>query len=122
MPDKASVEALLLLCLVQEHRHLDMVLAGFLELGISDAWVAEVQGMGQVLSVDVPIFAGLRSLFPASAGDGYLITAVVSSDMAGPVAAVVEDVCGPWGREGAATLITVSVASYLGPSPFLGDS
>lgn len=122
MPDKGRHGALLLLCLVHEHRHLDMVLAGFLELGVSDAWVAEVQGMGQVLSVDVPIFAGLRSLFPASAGDGYLITATISSDMAKPVAAVVEDVCGPWEEEGAATLITVPMVSYLGPSPPMGDS
>ena len=119
MSDAAGGRGLLLLCLVHEHRHLDMVLAGFVELGISEAWVAEVQGMGQVLSVDVPIFAGLMSLFPVSAGEGHLITAAIPPDMAPEVEAVVQDVCGPWDSEGAATLITVPLGSYRGPSPLM---
>ncbi len=122
MPDRGLGPGSLVLCLVQEHRHLDMVLAGFLELGISDAWVSEVQGMGQVLSVDVPIFAGLRSLFAGAAGEGHLITAAISEDMADSVAAVVEDVCGPWDAESAATLIIVPLLSYRGPLfPFGGS-
>ena len=40
---------------------LDDVLAGFLEIGVTGATVIDSVGMGQILSHDVPIFAGSMS-------------------------------------------------------------
>jgi hypothetical protein len=52
----------LLIAVVNQEEKLDQILAGFLELGITGATVIRSEGMGSVLSHDVPIFAGLQTL------------------------------------------------------------
>src|SRR5687768_10151097 len=52
----------LLVAVINHEEKVDDVLAGFLELGITGATIVGSEGMGRVLSHDVPIFAGVRSL------------------------------------------------------------
>ena len=52
----------LLIAVVNQDEKLDDILSGFLELGITGATVIRSEGMGRVLSHDIPIFAGLQTL------------------------------------------------------------
>jgi len=104
----------LLFCLVQEHRQLDMLLAGMVELGICDASVMPVEGMGQILSTDVPIFAGLGSLFTASSAERHLVLCAVSGEEVDEIYALIKDVCGPWGGAQSAAAWTIAIASSRG--------
>ncbi len=56
----------LLVAVINDPEKLDDTLAGFLERGITGATVINSEGMGQLLSHDIPIFAGLQTLISGS--------------------------------------------------------
>jgi len=56
----------LVVIVINNTEHLEDLLTAFLEIGVSGSTVIDSVGMGRILSHDVPIFAGLRSAFPAT--------------------------------------------------------
>ncbi|HEY8469517.1 MAG TPA: hypothetical protein VIL18_07735, partial [Longimicrobiales bacterium] len=56
----------LLIAVINQEEKLDEILSGFLELGITGATIIASEGMGRVLSHDIPIFAGLQTLLARS--------------------------------------------------------
>lgn len=102
----------LLLCVVKEHRQLDLILEGFLELGVRGATVVDARGMAQILSNDVPLFAGLSSLFPGGTKDSYLVMSVLETERVEEVARLIEDVCGDFSVPGSGILFCLPV-TYL---------
>ena len=84
----------LLVAVVNHEEHVDDVLAGFVELGITGATVLESKGMGRVLSREVPIFAGVRSLAARSRAENRTIFCVVSDDRAEAAMAMIQEVWG----------------------------
>ncbi len=119
MPE-AEQDLRLVLCVIRGHRRMDMFLTGLVELGVAEAWVSEVQGMGDILSADVPIFAGLGALFPALGGDAHLVTTVVPAGLLQSVESLVEDVAGPFSSAEGPVLLAVPLARYRGPAILLG--
>jgi len=109
-----ACELEMLLCVVKDYRQLDMILEGFLELGISGATVIDARGMAQVLSADVPIFAGLSSLFPGGGADSHLILSVIDSQRVDEVSRLIEDVCGDFSRPGSGILFSLPVLRARG--------
>ena len=63
----------LVVCILKDYRRVEEILLGFVELGVTGATVFDARGMGQILGSEVPIFAGLRGLFPGSAVDSQII-------------------------------------------------
>ncbi|NCG32013.1 MAG: hypothetical protein GWP44_03950, partial [Proteobacteria bacterium] len=55
-------ETRLLVAVINDPEKVDEILSGFVELGITGATVLQSEGMGSVLSHDIPIFAGLQTL------------------------------------------------------------
>lgn len=104
----------LLFCVVKDYRKRDMILEGFLELGIPGATVVETQGMAQVLAKDVPIFAGLSTLFPGGSSDSHLILSVLDTGKLEEVVSLIEDVCGSFDQPGSGILFTVPVSRVRG--------
>ena len=107
----------LLLCVVKDYHQRDMILEGFLELGITGATVIEAHGMAQVLSKDVPIFAGLSTLFPRASSDSHLILSVLDSKKLDQVIRLIEDVCGDFNEPGSGILFTVPISGVRGLAP-----
>lgn len=68
----------LVVCILNEPDCLHDVLAAFVEAGGASATVIESQGMGRILSEDVPIFAGFRHLFAGSKPFNHTIFTVVN--------------------------------------------
>ncbi len=101
-------------CVVNDYRKLDMILEGFLELGITGATVIDARGMAQILKEDVPIFAGLSSLFPGGNSDSHLIMSVLDSAKLDEVIKLLDDVCGDFSKPGSGILFSVPVSRVHG--------
>ncbi len=104
----------LLFIVVKNHHQRDMILEGFLELGITGATLIESRGMAQVLARDVPIFAGLVSLFPGGNTDSHLILSLLENDKLEPAIHLTEDVCGDFSAPGSGILFSVPVTTAHG--------
>lgn len=111
---RECAELELLFCVVKDYRQLDMILEGFIELGITGATVIDARGMAQVLRTDVPIFAGLSSLFPGGNADSHVLLSVLRSEQAQDVVRLIEDVCGDFSTPGSGILFSVPVTRVRG--------
>lgn len=80
--------------ILNNYEHLDEVLEAFLELGIQGATVLDSVGMGQLLAVDVPIFAGLRDLLPGSRPYNKTIFTITEEENIPNIITAIEQVTG----------------------------
>lgn len=111
---EAGARPELLVCFVKDHHHVEEILTGFLELDIKGATVLDGRGMGQILSTEVPIFAGFKSLFPGSTAGTYTILTVVDRELVDEAIRLVEEVCGALDRPGSGFVFTVPVSRVRG--------
>lgn len=109
----------LLIIIVKGGNRLEDLLTGFLEIGISGASVLDARGMGQVISSDVPIFAGLKTLFPGAEGQSQVILSVVSPEKAQEAMTVVHEIYGSLDEPGSGIAFTVPVEDLSGLKPAL---
>jgi nitrogen regulatory protein PII len=109
----------LLVAVVNHEEHVDDILAGFVELGITGATVLESKGMGRLLSREVPIFAGVRSLAARSRAENRTILCVVADDKADAAIALLQEVVGDLEAPGAGIAFTVPIGRVVGLSPEL---
>ena len=104
----------LLICIVKDHHQVEEILTGFLELGIKGATVIDGRGMGQILSTDIPIFAGFASLFPGGSRGTYMIMSVLEQAQIDEAILLAEEVCGTLDKAGAGFLFTIPVGRVRG--------
>ena len=109
----------LVIIILNQPEHLEDVLEGFLEIGVAGATVIDTMGMGRILSHDVPIFAGLRRVFPSLSPDNKTIMLVTQEPMIEDIIAVVEDVCGSLDEPGAGIAIAIPIDFVRGLRPGL---
>ena len=111
----------LLVAVIHDAERLDEVLSGFLELGITGATILNSEGMGSMLSQDIPIFAGLRTLVGAARPQNRLILSVISRDKVDAAVGLLQDVCGSLDAPGTGIAFTLPVDGVFGLAPELGD-
>jgi hypothetical protein len=111
--DMASTAELLVLVL-KDHHQVEEILTGFLELGLRGATVVEGRGMGQILSTEVPIFAGFKTLFPGGNAGTYMILSVVDHGILDDAISLAEEICGDFSRAGTGFLFTLPVGRVKG--------
>lgn len=112
---------LLLVFICNRPDKLDEVLEGFLEIGITGATIVDSVGMGRVLSSEVPIFAGFRSLFRgASAVNRTVLSVVREAATVREAFAIIEDAVGPLDNPGNGIAFTIPVGDVRGLMPELG--
>jgi nitrogen regulatory protein P-II 1 len=109
----------LLIAVINHEEKVDDVLAGFLELGITGATVISSEGMGRVLSHDVPIFAGVRSLMARSRPTNQTVFSVIDDSLIDAAVSMIQEVCGSLDSPGAGILFTVPVGRVVGLAPEL---
>ena len=110
---KRVKEPELLVCIVKDHHQVEEILTGFLEIGIKGATVIDSRGMGQILSNDIPIFAGFKALFPSGTGT-YMILSVVENNLIEDAIRLADEICGNLEKAGAGFLFTVPVRRVKG--------
>jgi len=104
----------LLVCVVKSHRQAEEILMGFVELGVRGATVLDARGMGEIISTDIPIFAGFKALFPIGGGATYAILSVMEAARTPRAIELVQEVCGGLDRPGAGFVFAVPVSRVAG--------
>ena len=113
----------LLIAVINDVELMDEVLAGFLEIGITGATVLDSEGMGRVLSHDIPIFAGLQTLISRSRPQNQTLFSVINEpEKVDQAIALLQDVCGRLEDPATGIAITLPVNRVVGLAPELGDS
>ncbi len=103
----------LLICVLNEPDFLHDVLTAFLEAEVTSSTVIESQGMGRILSQDVPIFAGFRHLFAGSKPFNHTIFAVVDDHaVTERVIRLVRQVLGDVDSDAKGVIFSLPVASF----------
>jgi len=110
----------LLVAVVHDPERLDELLSGFIEIGITGATVLTSEGMGSVLSQDIPIFAGLQTLVSGSRPQNRLILSVISEDQVAPAVELLQDVSGDLDKPATGIAFTLPVDAVFGLAPQLG--
>jgi nitrogen regulatory protein P-II 1 len=112
----------LLIAVINQEEKLDEILSGFLELGITGATIIASEGMGRVLSHDIPIFAGLQTLLARSRPQNQTIFSVIKEDekVEGAIA-LLQEICGNLDNPATGIAFTVPVTRVVGLAPELGE-
>lgn len=111
----------LLLAVINDPEKVDEILSGFLELGITGATIINSEGMGRLLSHDIPIFAGLQTLISGSRPQNRTIFSVVPEDRVEPAIELLQDVFGDLSSPATGIVFTIPVDRVVGLAPELGD-
>lgn len=109
----------LLVAVINHVEQVDDILAGFVELGITGATVVNSEGMGHVLTQDVPIFAGLRSLTTRSRPSNQMLLSVIEEEKVDAAIALIQEVCGSLTVPGAGIVFTLPIERVVGLAPEL---
>ena len=103
----------LLICVLNDTDSLHDVVAGLMELGIGGGTVIESQGMGKILSQDIPIFAGFRHLMSGSRPFNYTILSVVDDkEMADDAVRMVRDILSVTSEKHKGVVFTLPVSNF----------
>jgi len=111
----------LLIAVVNEPGMIDEILSGFLEIGVTGATIINSEGMGRVLSHDIPIFAGLQTLISRSRPQNRTIFSVVEEDKIEPAIALLQEVCGDLSAPATGIAFTLPLDRVVGLAPELGE-
>lgn len=117
-----STPTQLLIAVVNDAEKLDEILSGFVELGITGATVIGSEGMGRLLSHDIPIFAGLQSLIAGSRPRNRTILSVIPEARVDEALELLQDVCGNLAAPATGIAFTVPVTRVVGLAPELGGT
>jgi len=103
----------LFLVILDRPELVDELLTGFLDLGVPGATVIESRGMGSIIRQEMPIFAGLASLFPENTGS-RIVLSVLPDHLLDNVFALVEEVVGHLEQSNSAVCVTLPVDQFRG--------
>ena len=112
----------LLVAVINDPEKLDEILSGFLELGVTGATVINSEGMGRLLSHDIPIFAGLQTLISGSRPQNRMIFSVVPAALVDPVVDLLQEICGNLASPATGIAFVLPVDRVVGLAPELGEA
>lgn len=112
----------LLIAVINEEEKLDEILSGLVELGVTGATIINSEGMGRVVSHDIPIFAGLGALASRSRPQNQTLFSVIREDeKVDGVVALLREICGDLENPGTGIVFTIPITRVVGLAPELGD-
>jgi nitrogen regulatory protein P-II 1 len=110
----------LLVFICNQPDKLEEILEGFLEVGITGATIVDTVGMGQILSSEVPIFAGFQSLFRgASKLNKTVLSVVDTAEKITEAFAIIEEAVGSLDETGTGIAFTIPIDNVRGLMPEL---
>ena len=108
---------ILLVLILNKEEHLEEILELFVELGVSGATIIDSVGMGRILSHDIPIFAGFRSLMRGSRPYNKTIFSIVPEELVPDIVEGVEKICGSLDEPGTGLIFTIPIDKVWGLKP-----
>lgn len=112
MPGPAPLCAFV--CVLKDYRLVEDLLLALLDHGVTGATVFESRGMGQIVGGEMPLFAGMRGLFPGSAADSHVVLCVTDAALGRRCLALADHVCGPLSAPGRGIAFVVPVDAAVG--------
>ena len=109
----------LLIAVINREEHIDDILTGFLELGITGATMVASEGMGHVLASDMPIFAGVRALHAHARPENRTLFCVAEDEKIEAAVTMIQNVCGDLNEPGVGICFVLPVARVVGLAPEL---
>jgi nitrogen regulatory protein P-II 1 len=108
----------LLIFICNQPDMLEEVLEGFVEVGITGATVIDTVGMGQILSSEVPIFAGFRSMFRGASTVNKTIFSVIDErEKVRDALDIIDEILGGLNDPGKGIAFTVPIENVRGLAP-----
>ncbi len=104
----------LLIIILNKEENLDELLEGFLEIDIRGATVVNSQGMGSIITTDIPIFAGLKDLLQGNRPGNKTILTLVEEDRIPIIIDLFEDIVGKLDQPGNGIIFTLPVDGIFG--------
>ena len=111
----------LLVAVVNDPERVDQILSGFVELGVTGATVINSEGMGRLLSHDIPIFAGLQTLIRGSRPQNRTIFSVIPLQLVDTALELLKEVCGDLASPATGIAFVLPLERVVGLAPELGD-
>jgi nitrogen regulatory protein PII len=110
----------LLIAVINQEEKLDEILSGFLDIGVTGATVIRSEGMGRVLSHDLPIFAGLQTLLTRARPQNVTIFSVIREPQKVDGAlALLQEICGDLNDPATGIAFTLELDRVVGLAPEL---
>jgi nitrogen regulatory protein P-II 1 len=109
----------LLIAVINQEEKVEEVLSGFLEIGITGATVLGSEGMGRLLSTEVPIFAGLAAFARARPRNQTVFSVIDDERKVERAFALLQEVCGSLDQPATGIAFTVPVSRVIGLKPEL---
>jgi len=110
----------LLVAVVNDSEKLDEILAGFVDLGITGATVLNSEGMGTLISQEIPIFAGLKTLLDQARPQNRTVFSVLPETAVDAAIALLQKVAGDLGAPATGIVFILPVERVVGLAPRLG--
>lgn len=110
----------LLIAVVNDPEKVDDILAGYLEIGITGATVINSEGMGRILTHDIPIFAGLQTLISRSKPQNRTLFSVVEDEKVEQAFRLLKQVCGDLESPATGIAFSIPVNKTVGLAGELG--
>lgn len=111
----------LLVMVLNDRDRLDEVLTGLLELGVTGATILDSEGMGRILSDDIPVFAGLQAAV-VDRPRNLTILSVVDHARVNPVITHMQEVLGDLSAPSTGIVFVLPVERVVGLAPELARS
>lgn len=105
----------LLIAVINDVDRVDEILAGFLEIGVKGATVVDSEGMGRVLSQEIPVFAGLQTLISRSRPQNQMLFSVIDDpETMDRALQIIQEVCGRFEDPATGIAMTIPVNRVIG--------
>ncbi len=102
--------------IVNDQQTVHDVLAALMELGITTATVIESQGMGKIVSEQMPIFAGFRNLWGGSSSYNSTIFTVLDEDILQETIDLIREVMFEESENPRGVMFTLPVVHFITPA------
>lgn len=103
--------------ILNREEHLETLLEGLVEVGITGATIIDSIGMGHILSTDVPIFAGLRFMFAGSRPYNKTVLSIIKEEKVDQLKKLATNILGPLEESGNGILFFIDIADVVGLKP-----
>jgi len=112
---RPSVRMELLVCVVNREKHLDRILAGFVDIGIRGATVLNSEGMASHLGDGVPVLANLQALLERSRPHNATVFSVIDdTDKVAAAVELISETCGGIDSPATGFVFTIPVSRVFG--------
>lgn len=107
----------LAILILNQEEHLESLLEGYVEIGITGATIIDSIGMGHILSSEIPIFAGLKFMFAGARPYNKTILSIIEEEKIEPLKELIENIVGPLEEKGWGILFFIDVSEVIGLAP-----